>query len=144
MCNDVLIGQRLHPATKRARAAAPDQQQVIFGQEVGDELVVTRRRTMGNRLHGEPARPEPPGGAPMDLTNGSRVVRGELEARELREERMDAIPTAVLEPDHEEVRALELLHEPRGIAAPQHVVGELRGEAAEDRDAQQERARDIR
>ena len=109
MRDDVLVGQRLHPATKRPRAAAPDQRQVILDQEVGDELVVTRRRSMLDRLDGEPARPEPPGGAPMDLTNGSRVVRGELEAGELREERMDAIPTAVLEPDHEEVRALELV-----------------------------------
>ena len=76
----------------------------------------------------------------MDLVNGAWVLGGEPEAGELREQRMDAIPTAVLEPDHEQVRAFELGQEARRIGATQHAVGELCGAAAEDRDAEEERA----
>ena len=140
MRHDVLVGERLHPATKRPRAPAPDQLQVMLGQHLGDELVVTGGASVFERLVRPPAGPEPPRRASMDLVNGARVLRGEPEAGELREERMDAVPTAVLEPDHEQVRAFELGQEVRRIGAAQHAVGELRGAAAEDRDAEEEGA----
>ena len=52
--------------------------------------------------------PQPVGRTPMGLRHGPRLVRGELQLGELREQRVDAIPTAVLEPHDELVGTLEL------------------------------------
>ena len=79
----------------------------------------------------------------MGLRHGARLVRGELQFGELREQRVHAIPTAVLEPHHELVGALELGQQRRRIRAVEHAVAELRGEPAEDGRAKHERA-DVR
>ena len=103
-----LGGQRLHPAQERPGVPVPDQREVVLDQQLGDELVVAGRDRVLGGLDGQAPGPQPVGRAPMGLRHGARLVRGELQLGELREQRVDAIPTAVLEPHHELVGALEL------------------------------------
>ena len=80
---------------------------MVLHQELGDELVVTCSSRMLSCIHREPAFHEPHACTPVDLRSRSRFYGRELRRRELRQQRVDAVPTAVLEAGHEQVRTLE-------------------------------------
>ena len=74
---------------------------------------------MLDRLDEEAAGLEPSGGAPVDGRDLVRLGGGELEAGVLGEQRVHAVPAAVLEPGDEQVRALELGQDlPRSPTGP--------------------------
>ncbi len=66
-----------------------------------------------------------------------------MEARELREEGMDAEPASQLEAGREQVQPLQLLDERGRVGSLEDVVAHLGSEAAEDGDVEQERAQPL-
>jgi hypothetical protein len=118
----------------------PDEREVVRDHEPGEEVEVRGRRSVVDRLGRLTVDSEPLGGGPMDLRRGPGVRGGELERRELGEQRVDAVPPALPQPGDEEVGALQRPEHRGRIRAPEHRVAERRGEAAEDRDAQEEAA----
>ena len=59
MSFDDLVRQRAHPVEERPAHSAPDQREVVLVDELGDHLVVTRRRRMFDRLDHQPPLAQP-------------------------------------------------------------------------------------
>ena len=45
-----IVGKRPSPAKERRRAPVPDQRQVVLAEKLGDDLMVTRRCSVLDRL----------------------------------------------------------------------------------------------
>ena len=140
MRDHLVVREGLDPAEQRPRPAGPHEREVGVDEQPGDERVVARGGAVLDGLDEEARDPEPSRGAPVDRRDLVRLRGGELEGGELGEERVHAVPAAVLEPGDEQVRALELGQDLRGVRPAEDVVGELHGEPAQDRGAQEERA----
>src|SRR4051812_20679316 len=108
MVEQLLLGQRANPPQQRAGATTPDQRQMVLDEDLGDEPMIACGRGVLDRLDAEAAQPEPFRCAPVNLDDRARLPRGELEARELAEQRVHAEPAAVLEASDEQVRPLKL------------------------------------
>ncbi len=113
---------------------------VVLDEDVREELVVPPRCGVTGRLERHPARPEPRGRPLLDLRRRCWVQRGKLGLRILREQRVDPVPTSSPEPEHEEVRLLELGELCRRVGSAEHGVAELGRELPENRGTVEERA----
>ena len=134
------VGQPARPAQQRAGPAGPDQHEVVDEQQLGDRLVVARGRRVLQGLDDQSSVPQPGASPSMDL--GCRLAIGvvELELGELGDQRMDAVPLAVLEAGDEQERVLELGQERSGVRALEQLVAQRGREPAEHRGLEQERA----
>ena len=81
---------------------------MVRAQHVRDDLVVTRRGCMRDRLHHEPLPSEPPGGAPMDHLRFAWFDQRQTRGRKLGEQRVHPEPLPALEAQHEQIRLLEV------------------------------------
>ena len=105
---------------------------MVLDEDLGDEPMIPGGRGVLDGLDPSAARPEPFRGASMDVHDGAGLPRGELEARELAEQRMHAEPAAVLEASDEQVRALELAEHRRRVVPFQDRLAEVDRELPED------------
>ena len=135
-----VVGQRARPAQQRAGAPVGDHLHVVGAQDLRGGVVVAGRGRMHDRLDVLTSCAQPPGRAPMDGHHSAGIIQAQLGGGELRKQRMHAEPLAALETEQEHVGLLELGEPRRRIRAPEHVIAELHGEAAQDRHAEQERA----
>ena len=106
-------------------AAVPDQDEVIFDEDLGNELVVPGLGGVSQRFHRLPPETQPVGCAAVDLGGCLRIERCQMEPCELREERMDSEPASLLEAGREQVQPLELLDERGRVGSPKDVVAHL-------------------
>ena len=78
VCSEDVVGQGADPVQERPGYPAPDHQEVVLDEQLGEQLVVTRRGGVRDRFHRQPPFPEPFGGVPVDGRRGSRLLGGEL------------------------------------------------------------------
>ena len=138
--DELVVRQRAHPANERSAGAISDQGQVTLDEHLRDELVISRGCRMPDRLDRQSTRSEPFGGPAVDPRRRGGVGRGELGLRILGKERVDAKPSASLQPGNEEVGVLELGQLGRRVRALEHGVAEICGELTQDSGALEERA----
>ena len=108
MTDDHVVRKRTDPAQQRPGAAGPDQAQMVLHHAAGHELVVARSGRMLSCFHGEVVLHQPLARASMDLRRRGGLQRRELCRRELRQQRVNAIPGTVLEAGNEQIGTLEL------------------------------------
>ena len=133
MLEDVLVGERPNPSQQRPGESAPDQRHVVLGEQPRNELVVTRRSGVLDRLYRQPTRQQPLGSTLMDPCRRARLLSCEFGDGELGKQRVDTEPATSLQPADEEVRALEPGQHGRRIGALEHGVAELGGETTQNR-----------
>src|SRR6476646_646524 len=127
------------PSKQCRLAATSDQHGVMFGEQLGDSTLVTRRGRLLNGIADQTAFTKPLSGTRPKGPRCPRIRESELQLQELCEEVVVAVPLPpCIERDQEQVGVLDLSQHPRRVAPPQNIVAERCFESAEDGGSQQE------
>ena len=111
----------------------------VAQDQAGERAPALRRRQVPGRLQRVTVVGEPGGGALVQAPTTARVLHREPLAQHVGEQVVEAVPAApVVERDHEEVVALELLEHPLAVGASGQCVGEVRRDPPRDADVEQE------
>ena len=107
--------------------------------ELGDHLVVARRRRMFERLDHQSPLAQPSRRVRVDTRRRVRLGVGELRACVLGEQWVDPIPRSSLESLDEEVRMLEIGQDGRRVGAAEDGIAEVGRDLTEDSSSEHER-----